>query len=93
MNVETKCDPGGCGACGKEDSAVNRPKYPHSLKALILFVKNKIEYSKVTNEWDLLFNVCFLSSLILPYPRRSFPGDWNAIGTRQCTSCQGNISS
>lgn len=57
MESEKKCDPGGCSSCGKEDGANGiRPKYPHSLKSLILFVKSRIEYSKVTSDWDLLFN-------------------------------------
>jgi hypothetical protein len=89
MKQEKNCEGGDCNACRQEDSPSTRPRYPHSLPLLISHVKRNIDYSKVTGEWDLLFNVCSLHLITLISTRLFFfrghsflfLGDWNAIGT------------
>lgn len=52
------CTSGNCGSCGKEDHS-GKPNYPHSLPALINYLKRQVADSEVTDKYDLLFNVFF----------------------------------
>lgn len=53
------CSSGGCASCGKEEEGT-KPNYPHSLPALINYLKRQVADSNVTDKYDLLFNVFFI---------------------------------